>query len=635
MKQKILTILAAVAIILGMGSCTTNDNPTTPSVDVNNLEKELVGLWWDEYEYADVTEDGVPFTRVLLAVRANADHTGCIYLGVFDDQGDEPLAVYGGPEEAGFKWQLKADGTIVLTDPASGESISMARTRGEGGSYGKDMTNVANTSATYTSGNVTVTNGSYSGILEKADAGKAADIENTLSKQSTAISAASEDGTIGKYTDKNGVEREGIVVTLDGKKYLIAMSNETANASITSGSSFYTFADAVKHFTDDSENGKEDYSDSHVWRLPTEAEIGYLAGIPNKAWDRANKGYKWTFGSSSASLLLPAAGFWSDLVYKVGWQGSYWSSTPSRLYRDYAYVLYFDEDGVKVYNSNRKHGDSVRLFCQLPLWAFATVTTLPAAVERLVYTGSAQALITAGAADGGTLMYKVAEAKPVKNADDWSASVPTRTDVGTYKVWYYVKGDDNHYDSNVYKTAIKVTINAPARALSEATADDLGKIVGADGMFYETQAAATAAGTSGVAMIAYVGSGTGHDTYKHGLAIALADVGGRKDWWTAKSTCENKTPKVNGGAWMLPSRDQWKTMFKANGDNESNYTGLNTKLKNAGGAAFQLYLGYWSSTEISENRAYLVDFVDFNNGNADIYGGPKENNILARACLAF
>ena len=376
MKQKILTILAAVAIILGMGSCTTNDNPTTPSVDVNNLEKELVGLWWDEYEYADVTEDGVPFTRVLLAVRANADHTGCIYLGVFDDQGDEPLAVYGGPEEAGFKWQLKADGTIVLTDPASGESISMARTRGEGGSYGKDMTNVANTSATYTSGNVTVTNGSYSGILEKADAGKAADIENTLSKQSTAISAASEDGTIGKYTDKNGVEREGIVVTLDGKKYLIAMSNETANASITSGSSFYTFADAVKHFTDDSENGKEDYSDSHVWRLPTEAEIGYLAGIPNKAWDRANKGYKWTFGSSSASLLLPAAGFWSDLVYKVGWQGSYWSSTPSRLYRDYAYVLYFDEDGVKVYNSNRKHGDSVRLFCQLYLTSSAADGTV-------------------------------------------------------------------------------------------------------------------------------------------------------------------------------------------------------------------------------------------------------------------
>ena len=184
MKQKIFAILAAVAIMLGMGSCTMEDNPTTPSVDVKTLEKELVGFWWDEYEYADVTEDGVPFSRVLLAVAVFPDHTGCIYLGAFGDQSDDPVAFYGGPVDAGFEWQLEADGTIILTESASGESIALARTRGGGSSYGSDMTDVSNTDMTYTEGSVTVTNGSYSGTLEKADAAKESEIKETLGKLS-------------------------------------------------------------------------------------------------------------------------------------------------------------------------------------------------------------------------------------------------------------------------------------------------------------------------------------------------------------------------------------------------------------------------------------------------------------------
>ena len=85
MKKKIFAMIAAV-LLLGTTACTSEDNPST--VDIDALERELVGLWWDEYEYADVTEAGVPFSRVLLAVVADADHTGCIYLGVFDDTSD-------------------------------------------------------------------------------------------------------------------------------------------------------------------------------------------------------------------------------------------------------------------------------------------------------------------------------------------------------------------------------------------------------------------------------------------------------------------------------------------------------------------------------------------------------------------
>ena len=184
-------MFAAAALLLGMTGCGKSDNPISDNPnasDVSALEQELVGLWWDEYEYADVTETGVPFSRVLLAVIADADHMGCIYLGVFDDKSDEPLAVYGGPEDAGFTWHLLADGRILLGDPVTGETYALARTRGdEGGRYGSDMTDVASTKVTYTDGNMTLTNDDYSGTLTKADAAKEADIKEKLEAIITAV----------------------------------------------------------------------------------------------------------------------------------------------------------------------------------------------------------------------------------------------------------------------------------------------------------------------------------------------------------------------------------------------------------------------------------------------------------------
>ena len=181
MKQKFFAVFAAAVLLLGTTGCSNDDSPSP--IDIEALEQSLIGVWWDEYQYADVTETGIPFSRVLLAVIANADHTGCIYLGVFNDTSDEPLAIYGGPKDAPFTWHLLADGNILLGDPVTGETYKLARTRAAGGnSYGDNMTDVSKTSMTYTDGSVTVTNDDYSGTLVKADAVQAADIEKTLSK---------------------------------------------------------------------------------------------------------------------------------------------------------------------------------------------------------------------------------------------------------------------------------------------------------------------------------------------------------------------------------------------------------------------------------------------------------------------
>ena len=90
----------------------------------------------------------------------------------------------------------------------------------------------------------------------------------------------------------------------------------------------------------------------------------------------------------------------------------------------------------------------------LPL---ASITAAPTAVDDLVYTGSAQELIHAGTADGGTMMYSL-------NNSTWSDAIPTGTDVGSYTVYYKVVGDANH--SDIAGSSLEVTISKPTVNIS-------------------------------------------------------------------------------------------------------------------------------------------------------------------------
>ena len=183
MKHKVLTMLAAAVLLLATTGCSKDEQ--SPYINTAELEKNLVGVWWDEYKYADVTETGVPFTRVLLAVKADADHTGCIYLGLFDETDNLPLAVYGGPKDAGFRWQLLPNGDLQLSDPVSGETSVFTRSAD---SYANSMTDVSTANLTYDNNQVTMTNGSYSGTLAKADASQEADIQKRLTMPTATLS---------------------------------------------------------------------------------------------------------------------------------------------------------------------------------------------------------------------------------------------------------------------------------------------------------------------------------------------------------------------------------------------------------------------------------------------------------------
>ena len=90
----------------------------------------------------------------------------------------------------------------------------------------------------------------------------------------------------------------------------------------------------------------------------------------------------------------------------------------------------------------------------------ATVTTAPTAKSG-VKAGQYEAIVNAGTAEGGTMMYKVNATRPA-SIDGFSATVPTALGLkaGTYYVWYYVKADDTHTDSEISATGIEVTIAA-------------------------------------------------------------------------------------------------------------------------------------------------------------------------------
>ena len=182
---------------------------------------------------------------------------------------------------------------------------------------------------------------------------------------------------------------------------------------------------------------------------------------------------------------------------------------------------------------------------------------------------------------------------------------------------------------------IAAAATGPARAQSiTCSADDLGKVICTDGSIYATVSAATTAGKTAAAMIAYV-----DETNLNGLALALAEDG-YMNWSTANgaSGAAAHTPTVTGQAWKLPSVAEFKQMLKAFGGDEDSYTGLNTAVTNAGGTPFVTNDDYWTSTEHSSgsDRGTEMEFIDFEDSKfVDWSWSLYASSLRVRACFSF
>ena len=107
---------------------------------------------------------------------------------------------------------------------------------------------------------------------------------------------------------------------------------------------------------------------------------------------------------------------------------------------------------------------------------------LTAAEDAAAKTEAPLAVLADGAVTGGTLMYYVATDKNFSQADaialaetQWSADIPTAETIeaaGTCYVWYYIKGDAEHSDTDPVPLAVTLL---PEPTYAVTFADDLAE----------------------------------------------------------------------------------------------------------------------------------------------------------------
>ncbi len=163
----------------GMVACTDKtDNVSRPSQQ--EMEKDLIGLWYENFDYKDVTEKGKPFNRAMITLEVKADHTGYVALSVFDDEFNEPLEIYGGPTDAPFTWQITADGHVILDAPQTDNVLRSAGTDSTGSH--NDFVDINQINLDCKQGTVNFSNTSHNGSLSKVEGGKDDLIQDWMAK---------------------------------------------------------------------------------------------------------------------------------------------------------------------------------------------------------------------------------------------------------------------------------------------------------------------------------------------------------------------------------------------------------------------------------------------------------------------
>ena len=245
--------------------------------------------------------------------------------------------------------------------------------------------------------------------------------------------------------------------------------------------------------------------------------------------------------------------------------------------------------------------------------ANASVTEAPTAKTGLE-SGTSNQLVDAGTASGGTMMYfcSTANTQPATTASGWSSSIPTKSDAGTYYVFYYVKGDSNHTDSSVGgPVTVTVANSDPGVALANSS---LGYKVGSNGKAYKT----TDALPNGVTVIGMVACKNG----SNGIVLYKSDTSTGVTW-------ENRSTNMPGNvnvyvsnltstttkSWICGSSTQyqsalsgsWTTSAPTNNGTTWNSSNVDSRLQAAG--CDQLGTNrYWTGSEYEDNSTYAWNF---------------------------
>lgn len=148
-----------------------------------------------------------------------------------------------------------------------------------------------------------------------------------------------------------------------------------------------------------------------------------------------------TYNGSNQTLVNAATTKDGMIYYKVG-DGNYSTNLPVAKNAGTYTVSYY------VRGDSNHTDSSVSMVSVTINKAKAQITNAPTN-RNVTYTGAAQNLINAGTTNDGTIYYKL-------NNGGWSTSIPTATNAGSYTVYYYVRGDSNHIDSDQASLAVTI-----------------------------------------------------------------------------------------------------------------------------------------------------------------------------------
>ncbi len=132
------------------------------------------------------------------------------------------------------------------------------------------------------------------------------------------------------------------------------------------------------------------------------------------------------------------------LNYKLGENGT-WSETIPTATDAGDYKVYYKVVG------DGSHSDTAETEISVTIAKADAAFTAAPQDPDLSYTGEAQALVTAGVTDDGTVEYKLGDG-------EWSETIPTGINATTYKIYYRIVGDKNHNDLAGDTLYIDVTI---------------------------------------------------------------------------------------------------------------------------------------------------------------------------------
>jgi len=137
-----------------------------------------------------------------------------------------------------------------------------------------------------------------------------------------------------------------------------------------------------------------------------------------------------TYNGSSQTLISAGSTTGGTLQYSL--DGSNWSTSLISAVDANTYPVYY-----RVVGNSSYYDVAAKTVTSIIKKADPTVKAPDG--KTITCDGTAKALVSAATTSGGTLQYNL-------NDGSWSTSIPTATNVGTYKIGYKVVGNNNYND---------------------------------------------------------------------------------------------------------------------------------------------------------------------------------------------